>query len=387
MVSFQCDNCADTVKKPALDKHRNRCWGTFTCLDCSTTFANTDYKNHTSCISEAEKYEKTLYKGGKGAKPNGHAGNNSTPNNRFQPYPKGKPQGRNGAPVAPPPMTENPAQDPTQAGVAPAVHPSRANMVEAAEQGSGKKPSFPSLHPPSRYPPPREQPRWQNGRKMKGGATGMNNIAGEVPMRSWGTSPAVTDNEEGTNGNGNGVGEVAQKKKTKNKKKGDKGGTGSRANSNAKKLEGQGSVAGGDGPSEAGPSKTVEPASTPAAAVSAFAPVSAPIAPVAEASADSSSVEKSKKKKSEKKSKKDSSAPTEIVSSEAEPKKEKKSRKHAEVTPEDAAAASTSEKKEKKSKKAKTEDGEGKKEKKERDETPEEKAARKAAKKAKKAAA
>ena len=35
----------------------------FTCIDCSTTFQGTDYRKHTSCISEAEKYEKGLYKG------------------------------------------------------------------------------------------------------------------------------------------------------------------------------------------------------------------------------------------------------------------------------------------------------------------------------------
>ncbi|KAF9073659.1 autophagocytosis associated protein [Rhodocollybia butyracea] len=66
MVSFQCHACNDVVKKPKLDQHRNRCHSGFDCIDCSKTF-NTpaEYKNHTSCISEAEKYEKTLYKGPK----------------------------------------------------------------------------------------------------------------------------------------------------------------------------------------------------------------------------------------------------------------------------------------------------------------------------------
>ncbi|KAJ2960021.1 hypothetical protein NQZ79_g4635 [Umbelopsis isabellina] len=58
-LSFQCDACCDVVKKPKLDQHRQRCWATFTCIDCSTTFQNQDYKSHTSCISEAEKYEKS----------------------------------------------------------------------------------------------------------------------------------------------------------------------------------------------------------------------------------------------------------------------------------------------------------------------------------------
>jgi cell growth-regulating nucleolar protein len=34
-----------------------------TCVDCSVTFYGNDYAAHTSCISEAEKYEKSLYKG------------------------------------------------------------------------------------------------------------------------------------------------------------------------------------------------------------------------------------------------------------------------------------------------------------------------------------
>lgn len=54
------------MKKPKLDQHRSRCHGGFDCIDCSTTF-NTpaEYKSHTSCISEAEKYQKSLYKGPK----------------------------------------------------------------------------------------------------------------------------------------------------------------------------------------------------------------------------------------------------------------------------------------------------------------------------------
>jgi len=58
--------CGDVVKKPKLDQHRGRCGSGFDCIDCSTTF-NTpaDYKGHTQCISEAEKYQKSLYKGPK----------------------------------------------------------------------------------------------------------------------------------------------------------------------------------------------------------------------------------------------------------------------------------------------------------------------------------
>ena len=58
--------CGDTVKKPKLDKHYSMCHSSVTCLDCSTTFAGpAQCKSHTQCISEAEKYQKGLYKGPK----------------------------------------------------------------------------------------------------------------------------------------------------------------------------------------------------------------------------------------------------------------------------------------------------------------------------------
>lgn len=68
MVSFSCEVCNDTVIKKKLDQHRLKCHGAFfTCIDCSTTFQGTNYRQHTSCITEAEKYEKGLYKGKKQA--------------------------------------------------------------------------------------------------------------------------------------------------------------------------------------------------------------------------------------------------------------------------------------------------------------------------------
>ncbi|KAF9227025.1 hypothetical protein BS17DRAFT_696036, partial [Gyrodon lividus] len=58
--------CSDVVKKPKLDQHHSRCLTGFDCIDCSTTFHTpAEYKGHTSCISEAEKYQKSLYKGPK----------------------------------------------------------------------------------------------------------------------------------------------------------------------------------------------------------------------------------------------------------------------------------------------------------------------------------
>ncbi|KAI8455335.1 hypothetical protein BY996DRAFT_6413242 [Phakopsora pachyrhizi] len=77
MPSFSCDRCSDVVKKPKvrmshsprlnkvmqhpkLDAHSFRCKASVTCLDCSTTFPDSNaWKSHTSCISEAQKYEKT----------------------------------------------------------------------------------------------------------------------------------------------------------------------------------------------------------------------------------------------------------------------------------------------------------------------------------------
>lgn len=54
------------MKKPKLDTHSYRCGASFTCVDCSKTFQNQkEWKGHTSCISEAEKYQKGLYKGKK----------------------------------------------------------------------------------------------------------------------------------------------------------------------------------------------------------------------------------------------------------------------------------------------------------------------------------
>jgi cell growth-regulating nucleolar protein len=52
------------MKKNQVDKHANRCRSCYavTCVDCSVTFYGNDYATHLVCVSEAEKYEKTLYK-------------------------------------------------------------------------------------------------------------------------------------------------------------------------------------------------------------------------------------------------------------------------------------------------------------------------------------
>lgn len=56
MPSFVCDACQETLKKQQLDKHFPRCRATFSCIDCYRTFAGTSYRQHTSCITEVQKY-------------------------------------------------------------------------------------------------------------------------------------------------------------------------------------------------------------------------------------------------------------------------------------------------------------------------------------------
>ena len=60
MPSFVCDTCQETLKKAKLDTHAQRCKrATFSCVDCYQSFKNAvEYRAHTTCISEAEKYEK-----------------------------------------------------------------------------------------------------------------------------------------------------------------------------------------------------------------------------------------------------------------------------------------------------------------------------------------
>ncbi|GAA5864189.1 hypothetical protein JCM8547_001286 [Rhodosporidiobolus lusitaniae] len=67
MVSFVCNACCDTLKKPKLDQHAQRCRGAqFSCIDCNTDFQGTSYRSHTSCVTEEERYHKSVYKAPKG---------------------------------------------------------------------------------------------------------------------------------------------------------------------------------------------------------------------------------------------------------------------------------------------------------------------------------
>ncbi|OMH85957.1 UPF0743 protein [Zancudomyces culisetae] len=76
MVSFVCNACQETLKKPKLDQHRQRCqakyghFAGFTCIDCNTDFVDNGYRAHTTCISEEQKYMKSLYTKGNNKKQN-----------------------------------------------------------------------------------------------------------------------------------------------------------------------------------------------------------------------------------------------------------------------------------------------------------------------------
>ena len=65
MVSFTCGACGQTLKKNQVQRHyENECPGCsfVSCLDCGKEFRGDDYQGHTSCVSEAQKYQGKLYK-------------------------------------------------------------------------------------------------------------------------------------------------------------------------------------------------------------------------------------------------------------------------------------------------------------------------------------
>nr|CCA22560.1 conserved hypothetical protein [Albugo laibachii Nc14] len=64
MVYFVCEVCNETLKKNKVEVHASRCRGFWavSCVDCSQVFEGSSYAAHTSCISEARKYEGSLYR-------------------------------------------------------------------------------------------------------------------------------------------------------------------------------------------------------------------------------------------------------------------------------------------------------------------------------------
>ena len=63
MVFFICE-CQETLKKAAVERHRFSCRRcvAVTCVDCNVRFSLDTYGGHMTCVSEAQKYEKTAYR-------------------------------------------------------------------------------------------------------------------------------------------------------------------------------------------------------------------------------------------------------------------------------------------------------------------------------------
>jgi cell growth-regulating nucleolar protein len=58
MVYFTCASCGHNFKKNEIERHRFSCRSSmFTCIDCNKDFINDDYKMHTKCVTESERYE------------------------------------------------------------------------------------------------------------------------------------------------------------------------------------------------------------------------------------------------------------------------------------------------------------------------------------------
>ncbi|CAG8120676.1 unnamed protein product [Penicillium olsonii] len=135
MVSFSCEACGDVLTKKKLDPHRGQCRGaSFTCIDCMVHFYGTEYRAHTSCMSEAQKYQGALYKEkpqknqkkgqNQSQKQNANANAKQAPNNRHQqPRVEDGSEGETSKTAPPPCPTPPPASEVR----APAPAPTPAN--------------------------------------------------------------------------------------------------------------------------------------------------------------------------------------------------------------------------------------------------------------------
>ena len=59
MVFFICETTNECIKKPKVEAHMRKhpnAW-VFCCMDCGARFEGEAYKAHTSCMSEAQRYE------------------------------------------------------------------------------------------------------------------------------------------------------------------------------------------------------------------------------------------------------------------------------------------------------------------------------------------
>eukprot|EP00547_Thalassionema_nitzschioides_P003025 CAMPEP_0194206582 /NCGR_PEP_ID=MMETSP0156-20130528/5566_1 /TAXON_ID=33649 /ORGANISM="Thalassionema nitzschioides, Strain L26-B" /LENGTH=263 /DNA_ID=CAMNT_0038933133 /DNA_START=29 /DNA_END=820 /DNA_ORIENTATION=- len=64
MVVFSCDGCGEVLRKNQVDAHANRCRScdSVSCADCGVSFYGDDFRSHTTCMTEAERYEKSVYR-------------------------------------------------------------------------------------------------------------------------------------------------------------------------------------------------------------------------------------------------------------------------------------------------------------------------------------
>ena len=63
MVFFICAVCNECLKKHKVETHSYSCRNAwyYNCMDCSKRFDAETYKQHTSCITESQKYEGKYY--------------------------------------------------------------------------------------------------------------------------------------------------------------------------------------------------------------------------------------------------------------------------------------------------------------------------------------
>jgi len=63
MPVFVCEACNETLKRAKVQAHAASCRGCWvmSCMDCNRKFEGDDYWEHTSCVTEAERYQGHLY--------------------------------------------------------------------------------------------------------------------------------------------------------------------------------------------------------------------------------------------------------------------------------------------------------------------------------------
>ena len=61
MVVFICEACNETLKRNKVASHWCRNFWYLSCMDCNKRFEGDEYLSHTTCVSEAERYQGALY--------------------------------------------------------------------------------------------------------------------------------------------------------------------------------------------------------------------------------------------------------------------------------------------------------------------------------------